>query len=357
MTLRPYPDEAVSSWMMRAATRGLIETGEGGCLPAVDLDAAPNTVRQLDHLPDRDEILADLAALAIRQQWPAASPQDLDSSDPAARALAKACEACLAEDVALGRDHYVRQEWRFSWRVSCKRHGFPLVDVERAELAPVIIGGSREWRVRLLRYYDLVMDPFLSRTDRGGGGARMKLPAPLLSLEADIMASLSGRAFPSIWSCGPDWSRARLAMVDLTDILLTRSKDSGQRLIQRVLVDEWTPHPHISQFSEGALNGLQAVWQRLVMSALAALLMDPERYDHAVDGRPWQAHAQLIRGAWGALRLRRTLGRLASQDWLCVLLAEADGPALKAIEARLRRWPQDLRRRTRNAAAVAMYVT
>ena len=64
----------------------------------------------------------------------------------------------------------------------------------------------------------------------------------------------------------------------------------------------------------------------------------------------------VIHGAWGALRLRRTLGRLASQDWLCVLLTEADGPALEVIEAKLEQWPRELRRRTKSAAAVALYV-
>jgi hypothetical protein len=356
MIIPPYPDEAVSSWLIRASARCLIELEQGGCPPATDLDGAPDALPRLDHFPEAEALLKDLAAQAIRRRWPAAEPRDLDEFDPATRSLAKVCEACLADDVACGRDHYVRQEWRFSWRVSCSRHRTPLIDVEKAELAPVIIDGSPEWRVRLLRDYDLVMDPFLSRTDRGGGGSKMTLPAPLLSLESDIMASLTGRPFPCIWSCGCDWSRARTALFDLTDILLTRSKDNGERLIHRILVDERTPHTHIFQFSEKALNGLQASWQRLVISALATLLLDPERYDHAVDGQPWQAHAQLIRGAWAALRLRRTLGRLASQDWLCVIMAGADGPTLKTIEARLDQWPRDLRRRTKSAAAVALFV-
>ncbi|MGZ3371339.1 MAG: hypothetical protein ACXU8X_20665 [Caulobacteraceae bacterium] len=184
----------------------------------------------------------------------------------------------------------------------------------------------------------------------------MVLPAPLLSLESDIMASLTGRAFPSIWSCGRDWSRARTALLDLSGILLTRSDDNKQYLIHRILAYEWTPQTHIFQFSEGAFNGLQAIWQRLVITALATLLLDPELYEHSFDGRRWQVHAQLIRGGWAALRLRRALERLASEDCLCLLLAGADGPTLKTIQAKLEQWPRDLRRRTRSAAAVALFV-
>lgn len=109
------------------------------------------------------------------------------------------------------------------------------------------------------------------------------LPAPLLSLESDIMASLAGKDFPSIWSCGRDWSRARTALLDPADILPTRSRDNGPRLIHRTLVYERTTQTHIFQFSEKAFNGLQAVWQRLVIAALATLLLDPERCDHSFD--------------------------------------------------------------------------
>jgi hypothetical protein len=132
----PYSDEAVSSWLIRASARGLIELGEGGCSPAIDLDAAPNALHQVNRLPDAGALVESLAAQSIRRRWPAADVRDLDESDPSYRALAKVCEACLAEDAANGRDHYVRQEWRFSWRVSCSRHRVALVDVERAELAP-----------------------------------------------------------------------------------------------------------------------------------------------------------------------------------------------------------------------------
>lgn len=353
----PYPDEAVSSWIIRASVRGLFEFEEVRCSPEADLDAAPDTLRQVGRLPDAAALLESLAAQGIRRRWPAADPRDLDELDPNRRALAKVCEACLAEDAVQGRDHYLRQEWRFSWRVSCSRHRTPLVDVETAELAPVRIDGVPGWRVRLLRDYDQRMDPFLARTGRGGGGRRVIMPAPLLCLEADIMASLAGKGFPCIWSCGHDWSRARGALRDLADLLLTPAKGSRERLIHRIHADEAMPQTHAREFSGGALNALAAVWQRRVVGALATLLLDPEHYEHARDGQHLKAHSELVYGTSGSRKLHGPLGRLASQDFLCVMLSGADVPTLKTIERQLERWPSDLRRRIRNAAAVALYRT
>lgn len=200
------------------------------------------------------------------------------------------------------------------------------------------------------------MDPYLSRTYRGGGGRHVTLPAPLLCLEADIIASLSGRDFPSIWSCGHDWSRARDVLLELADLLLTQTRDSSERLIHLILFDERTPQTHTLEFSKGALNSLQAGWQRVVVGALATLLLDPERYDHAMEGQRVEMHTQWRRGPQSSRGLRRSLGGLASQDFLCAILARADVRALEAIERRLEHWPRDLMRRIRSAAAVALYV-
>lgn len=155
------------------------------------------------------------------------------------------------------------------------------------------------------------------------------------------MASLAGRAFPSIWSCGRDWSRARTALLDMRGSALTKSTDNGRHLINRLLVDERTPQTQIFQLSEKALNSVQAGWQRLVIGALAMLLLI---LNDTVDGQPCQAHAQLFHGVWAGLRLRRTLGRLATQDWLC-------GDAGAALCASSACFAEGSRRQWRSTAA------
>jgi hypothetical protein len=171
------------------------------------------------------------------------------------------------------------------------------------------------------------------------------------------MASLAGKSFPFIWSCGHDWRLARGALLDLADLLLAPAKGGLDRLIHRIHADEAMPKTQAPTFSEGALNALEAVWQRRVVGALATLLLDPERYDHASEGQHLKAHSQLVYGTSGSRRLHGPLGRLASQDFLCVMLSGADVPTLKTIERRLEHRPSDLRRRIRNAAAVSRYRT
>jgi hypothetical protein len=147
-------------------------------------------------------------ALALERRWPLLAADDLDRPAEGSDRLGKACEFCLAEDSAEGRDHYLRQDWRLAWRMSCRRHGSPLVDVETFDLVPVVIDGQRERRVRLLRDFEKTVDRFLRRA-RGGGFNRQIIPAAALCLEADIDAALDGRRLPALWCLGSDWPRAR----------------------------------------------------------------------------------------------------------------------------------------------------
>lgn len=78
---------------------------------------------------------------------------------------------------------------------------------------------------------------------------------------------------------------------------------------------ERTTQTHIFEFLEKAFNGLQAIWQRLVIAALDTLLLDPERVRPLV--RRWQIHARLIHGAWAALRAQDKQ-RCGDRD-LCVI--------------------------------------
>jgi hypothetical protein len=324
----------------------------------LDLDADVEKLFRNAHLPDAMALGECLNQQAIRRPWPAAMPRDLDDMNPNRRALAKVCEACLAKDAAAGRDHYIRQEWRFSWRVSCRYHLAPLIDVEVAEFVPLKISGIGERRVRLLRGYELTVDRMLTREDRGRAGSKVILPAPLLCLETDVLACLAGSGLPSIWCCGHEWNYAREAMHDLADILLTREKGAASaRLIHRVLMCERMPTPQGGEFSSGSLNVLSAAWQRHVVSALAALLLDPERYSHVQNHHRLNVHDQLVYGIAGSRRVNGPLGRIAISDLFCSVLSGANREVLEKIEGQLGLWPHHLRHRIRSAAAASLHIS
>ena len=161
----------------------------------------------------------DRLASLWTSEWPKVAVGDLHIPPEREAGIGKGCEVFLADDASAGRDHYLRNEWRLAWRVTCQRHYIALVEFAAAELMPVMIAGRREYRVRFIRNVDQVADPFRRASKRRGG--RKGSPSALgLCLETDICSALQGSAFPDCWCVGPSWSAARIVPVSYTHLTL-----------------------------------------------------------------------------------------------------------------------------------------
>ncbi|MCC4292792.1 TniQ family protein [Brevundimonas aurantiaca] len=354
MTLKPYPDEAPGSVLMRWAARGRVARALGPIALQDDLQTQQAALMALRQAGASDEVLELTDALALERRWPLLAADDLDRPAEGSDRLGKACEFCLAEDSAEGRDHYLRQDWRLAWRMSCRRHGSPLVDVETFDLVPVVIDGQRERRVRLLRDFEKTVDRFLRRA-RGGGFNRQIIPAAALCLEADIDAALDGRRLPALWCLGSDWPRARRSLIGLADLLLSPSRTGRERLIHYVADEDLIPYSHTQFFTTGGFPVLGSLWQRRILESCARLLIDPDRYEHLDQGRRYTPHADLLWGG-GAVRAHGALGRMASADMLSTILAYARVEQIERLETNLPGMAKPLANRIRNAAAVALYI-
>lgn len=298
----------------------------------------------------------ELQRLASRTKtmWPQVSTGDWDipSDTPG---VGKGCETCLAEDVAAGRDHYLRNEWRFSWRVSCNQHRTVLTDLAVAELLPVTIAGVREHRVRFVRDIDEVADPF-RRSGRQRGGRKGSFSVLGSCLEDDIHSALGGAPFAGYWCIGTKWPAARSVLIDLADILLTQARGSSERLIHRFADGDWIPQEQAAQFAQGCFPMLGAFWQRRILESCARVLIDPLLFDHLEDGRRLNVHAELAYGRIGQQKARSVLGNLATSDLLSLLFAHMEEGALARFERRIRHWPAPIAKRVGAAAAVALYI-
>lgn len=339
---------------MRWAARGRVAHALGPIAFQDDLVTQQAALMALRQAGATDEVLELTDALSLDRRWPLLVAQDLDRPAEESDRLGKACEFCLAEDSAEGRDHYLRQDWRLAWRISCRRHGSPLIDVVTFDLVPVLIDGQRKRRVRLLRDFEKTVDRFLRRP-RGGGFSRQIIPAVALCLEADIDVALKGRRLPGLWCLGSDWSRARTSIIALVDLLLSRSRTGRRQLIHYVADEGSMPHSHTQFFATGRFPVLSSLWQRRILESCARLLIDPNRYEQLDQGRRYTPHADLLWGR-GVMRAYGALGRMASADALSTILAYAEDEQIERIEASLPIVVKPLAARIRNAAAVALYI-
>lgn len=249
--------------------------------------------------------------------------------------IGKGCEACLAEDANKGRDHYLRADWCVSWQISCNRHRYPLTDLTKAVLVPLVFEGSRQYRVRFVRDVDLIANPF-HRDKKYRGGRKVILSSLALCLEQDIYNALKGSAFQSHWCLGTDWDAARTALIELIEFLLTPLRGSSGQLIQLLADDDRVPNFGHGQHPVMVFPSMGALGQRRILECTARLLIDPYQFDHVEQGRT-------------------ALGQLAISDLFSLLLAHIDSRHLAEWAPRFRLWPDPLMKRIRAAAGVALY--
>ncbi len=298
--------------------------------------------------------LERLTAMWI-SEWPNVSVGDLRVPPDDGSGIGKGCAACLADDAAGGRDHYLRNAWRLSWRVTCEKHRTALVEFSAAELVPVFLAGRRDHKVRFTRDVDQVTNPFWRGGQRSveGKGSISVLGG---CLENDICSALRGAPFPDNWCVGPCWRSVRDVLVDLSDLLLKQARGGRERLIHKFADGDWIPAVHALEFAPGAYPLIGAFWQRRLLETCARILIDPSRFVHLFDGRQANVHAELAYGRIGQERARGPLGRLASSDPLVVLFAYAHERHLAEMERRIRSWPAPLVNRAAAAASVALYI-
>lgn len=352
MTLS-YPDEAPSSVVLRWSARRRLDPVLADQAIHGGVDLSQHILKAMQR---GGASQADLEGLALATpEWPRFTIDDLNIPANSSAGIGKGCEACLADDAAAGRDHYLRNQWRLCWRVSCEKHRIPLTDLAAAELVPVIVAGLRDHRVRFVREVDQVTDPF-RRAGQRRGGRKGALSVLGFCLENDICSALRGSAFPDCWCVGPHWPAARTVLMDLADLLLTQARGSRERLIHRFADGDWLPQEQAAQFGPGSFPSIGAFWQRRLLESCARILIDPSRFDHLEDGRRLNVHAELAYGRIGQKRARSALGGLATSDLLSLLFAYAEDSRLAEMEARIRRWPASLTKRIGPAAAVALYI-
>lgn len=354
MTLS-YPDEALESVVLRWSVRGRLDPSlaaqairDGG------VKLSPDILNAMQRAGASSVELDRLGSLWM-SEWPRVAVGDLHIPPDGEAGIGKGCEVCLAADRSAGRDHYLRNEWRLAWRVSCQRHRIALVEFAAAELMPVIIADRQEHRVRFIRDVDQVADPF-RRASQRRGGRRGSLSGLGLCLETDICSALRGSAFPDRWCVGPSWPTARTVLMDLTDMLLTQARGSRERLIHRFADRDWVPQEQAANFRKGSFQSIGAFWQRRLLDSCARLLIDPSRFEHLEGGHRLNVHAELAYGRIGQQRARGALGRLATSDLLSLLFAYIEERRLTEMEQRIRRWPSPLINRVAAAAAVALYI-
>lgn len=351
----PYAGEAPSSVALRWIARGRLDPALAQDVLEGDFGLPSSVVKAMRSAGAFEPALDALISHSVNE-WPTATSEDLHRPTPGTGGVGKGCEACLAEDVFAGRDHYVRGEWRLAWRVSCQRHRRALVDLETAELVPVIINGVRDYRVRFFREVDHIRDPF-RRSQTRGEGRSGSFSALGLCLEEDVAAALRGAELPDYWCLGSEWPQARAVLMDLTDLLLTQARGSHERLIHLLADGDWIPRAQASQFARGCYPSMGAFWQRRLLEGCARLLIDPTRFEHLEDGHRLNVHAELSYGRHnGHSRARSVHARLAASDPLSLLLAYVDEGRLAELEPRIKAWPAPLTKRVASAAAVALYM-
>lgn len=349
-----YPDEAPSSVVLRWAARRRLDPLLADRAIRGGINLSQDILRAMQRAGAAQADLTKLASFGTNE-WPWVTVGDLHIPAEGSAGIGKGCEACLADDAAAGRDHYLRNEWRLCWRVSCERHSTVLTDLAAAELVPVTVAGLRDYRVRFIRDVDQVADPF-RRTGQRRGGRKGSFSALGFCLENDICSALRGTAFPDCWCLGRHWPAARTVLMDLADLLRTQARGSRERLIHRFADGDWIPAEQGSQFAQGSFPSIGAFWQRRLLECCARIVIDPSRFEHLEDGHRLNVHAELAYGRIGQQQARSSLGGLATSDLLSLLFAYVGESHLSEMEPRIRSWPAPLAKRVGTAAAVALYI-
>ena len=170
---RPFRDELLSSWMVRVASRYGLEVPDMTAYMAGQRDTLP-LLRQIDDTAPDPELLKIWArgcridparherlSLKFRHHN---RPRDWISS--ARGGGVSVCFACFDADVAVGRDAYIRADWRLVERVVCPVHKEMLRD--RCLECGAHLRTSFRLRTGLLRVFCAKCECLLT----GRGGAR-----------------------------------------------------------------------------------------------------------------------------------------------------------------------------------------
>ena len=254
---RPYPDELISSWLDRVACRYGLRGGEiaaplfkqGGGTPRRRLDwqadaADLAAVGEVCRIPVEVLRAQDLAV--AYPDWPRHwfSWEGRDGmSDPWGDLAPGFCGCCLREDVAAGRDTYIRHAWARAFGM-CHRHKIPLTEAcpwcgARRAFWPTLCRGRARHLCSACGHF---IDQSRPRPDWRATpldrdwvyAAPPEMPALIdlrveawrraAAFEAMIAAALDGRAGGSCFSGGAQVLAFRQAVEDLAIVLRRRSR-------------------------------------------------------------------------------------------------------------------------------------
>ena len=143
---RPYPQEAARSWLTRVGRvyalnperlvgiLGLVPFQAGSRRDIARPVESALEGRGLDQLA----MATQLPVSRLAEMRPAPVQWTLTHSE-----VCSVCALCLDEDLCLGRDPYLRTEWRQAWRIFCSIHRVRLLQCKMS----VVRGGACEPRV------------------------------------------------------------------------------------------------------------------------------------------------------------------------------------------------------------------
>lgn len=250
----------------------------------------------------------------------------------------------------------MRAEWLDLWALRCRRHGRPLQNFE-AVTVEVRYGSAPRARVRNLAEMQYI--------ERGLHRLRpvrlpaIGFPAHLWGLE-DIVRGLRSEEMVdcSAWSLAGEWSRARHALLDLVDFLLHGAPvGTGGTLVS------WFDHPD-DQILPGfigarpgrnVLGRLSAPWRIRVLSAVAQIVIRPDRYKSLALHGYGKGHFLGLSGLPSRTTKRlKYLASFASEDPLMMLLGVSSAEEANSLARNSQLWPRALRDRLASASWVAL---
>lgn len=349
----PYAYEAPSSWLGRlAALTGATQDEMRRRLGApqeLDLGVTPAVARALAEKTGVPA--ASLEALVSGTSAQGFTVQDLAAIDPDTSLRGAVCGACLAEDFAAGRDHYIRWSWVFAWTTTCWRHGAELMPISSLDRIPGRMGSHLHLRVG--RPVDDVANPFRIKppsTDRV-----RRAPSTVIAFEQALERHRQGEPAPGIWGFCKAWPHTRQVLLDLADFLASRAPASQRPLLTHLYERDgertgwWTTivgYP-------GILLRLDPHRRVALVEGLACVLLDPRHFQII------ELHRDGPLGFYRRFRAPRlsalgVLGRMARLDPLTPLLAEASQDALRVLERASKRWPRHMADRLAAASAAAV---
>lgn len=357
LTPAPFDDEALSSWLARTALRygaSPAELHDYIGLGSLDPDGS-RAAAAVALLSEAANVAPEqLNAIVEYQRRFIRRPRDLLHMDPETGLRGTVCPLCLEEDVAEGRDQYVRAEWVSVWRISCRAHGCQLRDFEFVGLDE---GAQAKGRTRWIGRFEEAVQPIRTRTHRPLRTAGADAPdAHLLALERLLSGLDTARHSGEPWTISASLDQLQNTVWSLVDALCSRPEGGGH-VVDYFRDGEDYRRMYGGLFTPGlnVLPALQANHRAIVLSATAAILLDPRRFQ-------LRAHH-----AWGeayifnlldlpAERMKRlsSVSKLAAKDPLYIVFGACSTPIAEYLSEAAQKWEEPLRARAAQAAAFAL---